>query len=447
MDGSGSAVRGDRIDPTVGPDEPVGLPRHVEVTRLSNGLTVVTDRMKRLESASIGVWVKAGARDESASEHGISHLLEHMAFKGTGSRSARDIATQIENVGGDVNAATSVETTSYFARVLKKDVPLGIEILADILNDARIDEDELEREKHVILQEIGAALDNPEDVVYDAFQQTAFAGQPLGRPIMGTPETVSAFTAADLRAYLRRHYRASNMVLSASGAVKHGKIVRLAEKLFGDWPGELEHTPEAGHYTGGDSRSERELMEAQILIGFEGRAYQARDFYASAVLSMLLGGGMSSRLFQEVREERGLCYAINAFHWGFSDTGVFGIAAATEEGDVARLVPVVLDELRKATQSITQDELDRARAQINAGLMMSQESPSSRAAQLARQQLLFGHIVPNDELMARLNALTVERLTDLARRTFIDATPTIAAVGPIGGLAAQGAIASALSAG
>ena len=410
------------------------LPRHVEVSRLSNGLTVVTDRMKRLESAAVGVWVKAGARDERDHEHGIAHLLEHMAFKGTGSRTARDIAVQIENVGGDVNAATSTETTSYFARVLKKDVPLAVEILADILNDALLDPTELEREQHVILQEIGSALDNPEDVVYDAFQEAAFADQPLGRPIMGTPQTVSAITADHLRDYLTRHYRAPNMVLAASGAVKHAKIVKLAERLFGHLPGDTVARALPGAYTGGERIAPRDLMEAQILLGFEGRAYQARDFYASQVLSMLLGGGMSSRLFQEVREKRGLAYAVHAFHWAFADTGIFGIGAATEGADVERLVPVVVEELRKAGEAIDQDELDRARAQINAGLMMSQESPASRAAQIARQQLLFGRIVPNAEIMDRLGALTVERLSDLAGRLFQDGVPTVAAVGPVDGV-------------
>ena len=448
MDGTTATRSGQpKVGEGVSPPRAADLPRHVEVTRLANGLTIVTDRMKRLESAAVGVWVKAGARDERAHEHGIAHLLEHMAFKGTGSRSARDIAVQIENVGGDVNAATSTETTSYFARVLKGDVPLAIEILADILNDALLDAEELRREQHVIVQEIGSALDNPEDVVYDAFQETAFAEQPLGRPIMGTPRTVAALTSADLRDYLQRHYRAPNMVLAASGAVKHGKIVKLAERLFGHLPGDTVAVTPLGTYTGGSCVQERKLMEAQILLGFEGRAYQARDFYASQVLSMLLGGGMSSRLFQEVREKRGLAYAVHAFHWAFADTGIFGIGAATEGDDVAQLVPVVLDELRKAGERIDQDELDRARAQINAGLMMSQESPSSRAAQIARQQLLFGRVVPNGEIMDRLGALTVARLSDLAGRLFQDTKPTLAAVGPVKGLPSAEAVAAALSRG
>ena len=422
------------------------LPRNVEITTLSNGLTVVTDRMDHLESAALGVWVKAGSRDERPREHGIAHMLEHMAFKGTTSRTARDIAVQIENVGGDVNAATSVETTSFYARVLKKDVPLAVDILSDILTESLFDTEELAREKHVILQEIGAACDSPEDVVFDRFQSTAFADQALGRPIMGTPETVSSFAASDIRSYLDDHYHGPNMVLAASGAVDHDEIVRLAEKRLSTFGADVPRVPDGGSYTGGEFRQPKELMEAQILVGFEGRAYHVRDFYASQVLAMLLGGGMSSRLFQEVREKRGLCYSIYAFHWGYSDTGLFGIHAATEEADVPLLMPVVLDELKRASDGILEEELNRARAQISAGLLMSLESPASRAGQIARQILLFGRPIPNEELMDRLNALTVERLADLAGRLFCDSEPTLAAIGPIAPLLTRSDIAGQLRA-
>ena len=422
------------------------LPRNVEITTLKNGLTVVTNRMKHLESAALGVWVKAGCRDEAENEHGIAHVLEHMAFKGTSSRSARDIAVEIENVGGDVNAATSVETTSFYARVLKNDVPLAVDILSDILTDSVIDPEELTREQHVILQEIGAAKDSPEDVVFDEFQSTAFSGQALGRPIMGTPESVSSFSSDDLRTYMADHYHGPNMVLAASGAVDHDEIVRLAEDRLSTFGETAPREPEPGTYTGGESCAETKLMEAQILLGFEGRAYHAKDYYASTVLAMLLGGGMSSRLFQEVRERRGLCYSIYAFHWGYSDTGVFGIHAATEEEDVERLMPVLLDELKFASERIGQEDLDRARAQISAGLLMSLESPAARAGQLARQILLFGRPISNEELMERLNALTIERLSELASRLFVESTPTLSAIGPIKGLPSRDAIADQLRA-
>ncbi|MEM8749354.1 MAG: pitrilysin family protein [Pseudomonadota bacterium] len=421
------------------------LPRNVEVSHLANGLTVVSDRMDHIESAALGIWVKAGSRDETPKEHGIAHLLEHMAFKGTKQRTARDIAVQIENVGGDVNAATSLETTSFYARVLKNDVPLAIDILADILNNSLFDAVELKREQHVVLQEIGAALDSPEDVVFDEFQQAAFRNQALGRPIMGTPDTVSSFAPSDIRNYLADHYHGPNMVLAASGNIDHDEIVKLAETRLSSFGNTPVRPPLEGHYTGGEKRINKDLMEAQIILGFEGRAYQAKDFYASQVLSMLLGGGMSSRLFQEVREKRGLCYSIYAFHWAFSDTGLFGINAATESNDIPQLIPVILNELKLAGESIEQEELDRARAQIGAGLMMSLESPASRAGQVARQLLLFGRPVSNEELMDRLNALTVDRLRDLSQRLFTQSVPTLSAIGPIDNLPSHEEISDHLS--
>lgn len=408
----------------------------VEVSRLSNGLTVATETLPSVESVALGVWVKSGARNEREDEHGMAHLLEHMAFKGTGSRSAFQIASDIENVGGEINAATSVETTSFYARVLSDDVPLAVDILADILQDSSFDEDELGREQHVILQEIGAAHDTPDDIVFDRFSETAFRHQTIGRSILGTPETVKSFTSKQLRAFMDRQYGADRMVVVAAGDVKHDAFVREVERKLGSFRAESDTTiPQYAQYVGGDFRENRDLMDAQIILGFEGRAYHVRDFYASQVLSMILGGGMSSRLFQEIREKRGLCYSIYAFHWGFSDTGIFGVHAATGEGDVAKLVPLVIDELSKAGEHISEEELNRARAQYRAGLIMSAESVSSRASQIARQMLLFGRPIDKDELMTRLSALTVDRLTDLSGRLF-SARPTVAAIGPIGKLPA-----------
>jgi predicted Zn-dependent peptidase len=407
----------------------------VEVSRLSNGMTVATETLPQVESVALGVWVKSGARNERDDEHGIAHLLEHMAFKGTGSRSAWEIASQIENVGGEINAATSVETTSFYARVLKDDVPLATDILADILTDSRFDPNELEREQHVILQEIGAAHDTPDDIVFDRFTETAFRHQTIGRSILGTPETVKSFTSAQLRSFMERQYGAERMVVVAAGAIKHDEFVREVENRLGSFRAKVDGVlPNFAHYVGGDYREHRDLMDAQIVLGFEGRAYHVRDFYASQVLSMILGGGMSSRLFQEVREKRGLCYSVYAFHWGFSDTGLFGVHAATGRDDIEELVPVILSELEKAGEMVNQEELDRARAQYRAGLLMSAESPASRASQIARQLLLFGRPIPKEELVDRLSKLTIERLTDLAGRLF-STKPTLTAIGPIGKLA------------
>jgi len=416
----------------------------VEVSRLSNGLTVATETLPSIESVALGVWVKSGARNERDDEHGMAHLLEHMAFKGTSRRSAFQIASEIENVGGEINAATSVETTSFYARVLADNVPLAVDILADILTNSKFDPAELEREQHVILQEIGAAHDTPDDIVFDKFTETAYRHQTIGRSILGTPETVKSFTSQQIHDFINRQYGAERMVVVAAGDIKHDAFVREVEKRLGTFRSKADSSvPNYAQYIGGDFRENRDLMDAQIILGFEGRAYHVRDFYASQVLSMILGGGMSSRLFQEVREKRGLCYSVYAFHWGFSDTGIFGVHSATGQSDISNLIPVIVNELQKAGESISQDELERARAQYRAGLIMSGESASSRASQIARQLLLFGRPIAKEELMERLSALTVERLRDLSARLF-STTPTIAAVGPIGKLAPYEAIRDAL---
>ncbi len=417
----------------------------VEVSRLSNGLTVATETLPHLETVALGIWVKSGSRNEADNEHGIAHLLEHMAFKGTAKRTARQIATDIEDVGGEINAATSVETTAFYARVLNADVPLAIDILCDILTDSKFDPNELEREQHVILQEIGAAHDIPDDIVFDRFTETAFRHQAIGRSVLGTPETIKTFTSDQLRSFLERQYSADRMVIVAAGGLKHDDFVREVESRLGSFRAKAEGPmPQYAHYVGGDYREDRELMDAQILLGFEGRAYHVRDFYASQVLSTILGGGMSSRLFQEVREKHGLCYSIYAFHWGFSDTGIFGIHAATGKGDIKELVPLILGELQKVGQQIGQDELNRARAQYRAGLMMARENPASRASQIARQLLLYGRPIEVDELMDRLSNLTVDRLTDLSGRLF-SSKPTVTAIGPVGALAPFESIREALA--
>ncbi len=420
----------------------------VDISRLSNGLTIVTHTMAQIESVALGIWVKSGSRNERAEEHGIAHMLEHMAFKGTENRTAYQIATDIEDVGGEINAATSVETTAYFARVLKDDMPLAVDILADIITSSKFEEEELEREKQVVLQEINATQDTPDDIVFDYFTETAFRHQTIGRPILGTPDSVRSFTSDNLRSFMNEHYSADRMIVIAAGAVEHEQFVREVESRLGSFRAHsVAPLTDLANYVGGDFREYRNLKDAQVLIGFAGRAYHMRDYYASQILSIILGGGMSSRLFQEVREKRGLCYSIYAFHWGFSDTGLFGIHTATNEDGLAELVPVVLEELYKASKSISQKELDRARAQYRANLTMSRESPSSRMQMIARQMSLYGRPIPSSELMERLSLITVDRLADLAERLFIDSKPTLAAVGSVGSLVSYCDLVSSLGSG
>ena len=404
----------------------------IDITELDNKVTVVTECLKHLESAAVGVWIKAGARHEKNEEHGIAHVLEHMAFKGTHKRSAEDIVTEIENVGGDMNASTSAEFTAYYAQLLKRDVPLALNIFADILTDSIFDESELEREKHVIIQEIGASQDSPEELVYENFQKSAFQNQTLGRPIMGTAESVAEMKSDDLREYLKQHYSGNNIVVSVVGNVKHSEIVKIVKDKFGGIHKHKNAKPQKAQYVGGESRDNRKLQEAQILIGFEGRAYHVKDFYASQMLALILGGGMASRLFQEIREKKGLCYAIYANHAGYIDTGLFSIYASTEKNDVKELINSIVGELRRmCNDNVQEEEINRAREQIRAGMLMAQEKPMARAGQLARQIHLFNRCVPSEEIMERLNAINGKRIESLAEKLFCVENPTIAAIGPI----------------
>ena len=404
----------------------------VNMTRLANGMTVMSDEMPHLKSTAVGVWVEAGSRLENSNQHGISHLLEHMAFKGTKKRSAVEIVEQIEAVGGELNASTGIENTSYFARILEEDLPLAVDILGDILSNSTFDPQELEREKHVILQEIGAAHDMPEDRVFDHIQELAFPDQPLGRTILGTPKTVQGFSRAALNDYMASHYRGPSMILSAAGAVKHDQLVALGEQAFSSFAGTSDIVPETPRYQGGESRDlQKDLMEAQVVLAFEGHSYRHEDFYVAQILASMLGGGMSSRLFQEVREKRGLCYSVYAFHWGFADTGLFGIHAATGADNLAELMPVITGELTRAAQDLSEEELNRARAQIKAGLLMSTESPSSRAGQLARQKQLYGRPRSLEEMIETVAHITVEDVRRLAGSIITGSAPSLASVGPV----------------
>jgi predicted Zn-dependent peptidase len=401
-----------------------------QTTRLRNGLRVVSHHMAHLETVSLGVWVAAGARHEQANEHGISHLLEHMAFKGTERRSATDIAEEIEAAGGELNAATSLETTAYFARILKGDIAIALDILADILQIPRYAKDELEREREVILQEIAATRDSPDEIAYELLQDAAFPNQAIGRPILGTTESVTRFSADDLRTFLAANYGASRMVLSAAGSVDHDELVRHAEAQFGRLNGGVGGRFEPARYVGGTRTSAKPFEQSHLLMAFAGPSYRARDFYTAQVFSGLFGGGMSSRLFQEVRERRGLCYAIYSSCWALADTGLFGIHAATGPEMMSKLIEVVGDELIGAAAAKPADaELARAKAQLKAGLLMGLESSSARAEQMARQLLLFDRLMQPPELIERIDAVTADAVRELAARLVGAFPPSVAVVG------------------
>jgi predicted Zn-dependent peptidase len=402
----------------------------VEITRLDNGLTVVSERMPHLLTASLGVWVSAGARHETEHEHGLSHFLEHMAFKGTARRSAIEIAVEIEAVGGDLNAATSTEGTAYYARVLGEDLPVAVDVIADILLNPKFDQAEVDRERDVILQEIAALQDSPDDIVYDLVQAAAFPGQAIGRPIIGTPESVMSLTRDDLMSYRERNYTGANMVLAAAGAVDHAELVALAHEHFGQLPAGQSRVAEQAQYVGGTLAGERMFEQAHVLIALPAPSFRKPEYYASQVLSGALGGGMSSRLFQEAREQRGLCYSIYSSSWGLSDTGLFMIHAATSTDLLPSLIDVVCEEYRAIIDAgFTADEINRAKAQLKAGLMMSLESSSARCEQMARQLIAYGRVKYPAELLDAVNAVKSDEIQACAGASCTSAPATVAIVG------------------
>jgi predicted Zn-dependent peptidase len=402
----------------------------IHETRLANGMRVVSYRMPHLETVSMGVWVGVGARHETAPEQGISHLLEHMAFKGTERRTALAIAEEIEAVGGELNAATSLETTAYYSRVLAGDIPLALDILADILQSPRHSEEELEREREVILQEIAATRDSPDEIAYELLQEVAFPDQAIGRPILGTAASVRGFKAPDLRRFLKANYSANRMVLSAAGKIDHAELVRHAEALFGRMNGGEGGRFEPARYGGGVRTSAKPFEQSHLLLAFEGPSYTHDDYYTSQVFSALFGGGMSSRLFQEVRERRGLCYSIYSSYWALADSGLFTIHAATGPDMMASLIEVVSAELKRAAaEAPTGAEVARAKAQIKAGMLMGLESSSARAEYMARQLLLFDKLIDTREIVARIEAVTPEAVRTLADGLMAARKPSITVVG------------------
>ena len=415
---------------------------NVKVTTLESGLRVATHDMPQLETAAVGVWVDVGARAERPQVNGISHMLEHMAFKGTRRRSALQIAEEIERVGGHLNAYTSREQTAYYARVLKDDLALAVDMLADILQNSIFEKTELARERDVIIQEIGEANDTPDDIVFDRLQEAAFPEQPMGRSILGTVERVRGFDRAALACYMTDQYRAPGMVLVAAGRVDHGRLVDLAETAFSGLATGPRGTCEAARYVGGEGNEPRDLEQVHLTLGFNGVAFKDPDFYALQLFTTVLGGGMSSRLFQEVRERRGLAYSVYAFASSYTDSGLFGIYAGTGPDQIGELIPVISGEMTRMTADVEEVEVARARAQLKAGLMMSLESSTARAEQIARQLLVFGRVIPIAELVACVDAVDTATVRRIGERMLAAGRPTLAAVGPIGALEPHDRIAS-----
>lgn len=399
------------------------------VTTLENGVRVATETRRSIETAAIGVWVDVGARFESAPENGITHCLEHMLFKGTKSRTARQIAEEIEARGGHMNAYTSREHTTYYARILKEDVTLALEILGDILQNSLLDAGELEREKDVILQELGQAHDTPDDIIFDYLQAEAFRGHALGRSILGTEESVRALTSEGLRDFLASQYTGGSIVISAVGNLEHDAVVTEARRLFGALP--PGHKPEVAPaaFTQGTKLEVRDLEQVHVALAWPGVEFGDADYYALQVYSALMGGGMSSRLFQEVREERGLAYSIYSFASSHAETGLFGVYGGTSPELAAEMVQVIAAEIMAAPTSISEEEIRLGKAQLKAGLLMGMEATTSRMEQIGRHMLIFGRPLTTDEMTKGVDDVSLSDVKRVATRIAEFGEPTMVGLG------------------
>ncbi len=405
----------------------------VKVTNLENGIRIVSDTMTSVESVSLGAWFGIGTRNEPADANGVAHLLEHMAFKGTNGRSAAAIAEEIELVGGHLNAYTSREQTAYYAKLLKDDMGLGVDVLSDILQNSTFEELELDRERNVVLQEIGQSADTPDDIIFDYFQETAYPNQGLGRPVLGTGDIISKMPRETVIKFVNDNYGGEQMIFSAAGNICHNKLVDLVNDKFSSFSKKQIPELELANYVGGDWRQKKKLEQVHLLIGFPGVTFYDPDFYAQQVLSMLLGGGMSSRLFQEVREKRGLVYSIYSFTSAYKDSGILGIYAGTGEKQIKELVPVVCDELLAITESDLEVEIERSKVQLRSGLLMSRETTSNRCEQMAQHLLVHGGIMTVEEIVEKVNQVDMLSVKRVIKK-LLATVPTLTALGPISNL-------------
>jgi predicted Zn-dependent peptidase len=397
---------------------------------LPNGFRIVTETMPGLKSASAGIWVGAGGRHEAAAENGIAHFLEHMAFKGTEKRSALQIAEEIEDVGGYINAYTSREMTAYYARCLSADVPRALDVISDIVLNPIFADEDIETERHVILQEIGQANDTPDDIIFDWLHEVSYPGQAFGRTILGPEERVANFGRADLRAFVSRHYGPDRMILSAAGGIDHDAIVAEAEETFGALPAVGAFAADRAGFAGGERREVKDLEQAHFALNLEAPGYRDPLVYTAQIWSMAMGGGMSSRLFQKIREERGLCYTIYAQSAAYDDTGQITIYAGTSGEEIGDLAELTVTELKRAAEDMTEAEVARAKAQIKAGMLMGLESPSSRAERNARLLSIWGRVPDLDEAVAKIDAVTTHGVRDWGGQ-LLGAKAALAVYGPV----------------
>lgn len=401
----------------------------VQITTLPSGLRIVTDSLPHVETVAISLWFDVGTRHETPQQNGIAHLLEHMVFKGTKRRSALQIAEEIENVGGHTNAYTSREHTAYYARLMGKDLALGIDLLLDMVQNSTFDATELAREQEVIVQEIGQANDTPDELVFDYFQEAAYGAGRLGQPILGKPAIIKSVTSADLHGYKSRHYALSNMVVSVAGKARHEDVLELVQKNLSGWQRHDLPSTVADPYSPIPKVEARDLEQVNFVVGFPAVGATHPDYFAYSIYSTLLGGGSSSRLFQEVREKRGLVYSIYSFLSNVADSGLFGVYAGTSDEHLGVLLPVLKDQLWETSKALSDAEIDRAKAQMQAGLLMGLEQSFNRAEYHATNLLTYGRLVFAEEWVDRIEKVQKEDLLRIASH-MLSSKPAVAAIGP-----------------
>lgn len=380
----------------------------MRLTTLANGMRVASHAMPDLQTAAVGLFAEVGSRDEPALVNGIAHLFEHMVFKGAGGRSAREISEAIEEVGGDLNAATERDATSFTATVMAEHVPLAVELLSDMILRPHFAEIDLEREKDVVLQELAEARDTPGDMVFDALWSAAFEGQALGRSILGEEATIGSVSVADLHHWRDIHYRGEDVALVAAGKVDHDRLVELAERHLASLPAGPKAPHEIALFVGGTRIVRHPTEQAQLTIGYSGPSDTAPDYYAARLFSDVIGSGASSRLFQQVREDRGLAYSVSSTLHPYADTGMFYIYAATARSQAVAALQLIEEIVHGTVASVTQRELDRVRTQARAGLLMSLETPWGQAHYVARQLSVYGRLVDPAEVIDALMAVKLD---------------------------------------
>ena len=410
----------------------------VRRTVLPGGLRVVTENLPGVRSAAFGIWVGVGSRDETPAQAGAAHYLEHLLFKGTARRSALDISAALDAVGGEMNAFTSKEYTCFYARVLDVDLPLAIDVVSDLVTSALKRAADVDSERDVILEEIAMRDDDPGDLVHEEFADAMFGPTPLGRPILGTVETIEAITPRAIRGFYRRQYRPENMVIAAAGHVDHATVVRLVKRAFGG-AGFLDGdaspaVPRAGAFRtrgAGDVRVlTKSTEQANVVLGVPGLARDDDRRFALGVLNSALGGGMSSRLFQEIREKRGLAYSVFSFASHYADTGMFGVYAGCMPKKVDDVLAITRDELVKvAAEGLTADELLRGKGQLRGGLVLGLEDTGSRMSRIGKAELLTGRLWSTAEVLAAIEAVDIDDVKEIAG-SLLETTPTLAVIGP-----------------